>query len=275
MKSSRTATIARYAALIILACVFLLPFYVLVRNAFSSQAGIAAANWQLLPDQLNLDNLTELFTDPDVPVLRSLLNSTVVSVLQTGGTLLVSLMAGYGLSRITNKASGLVMVLTILTLMVPPTVTFVPTFVMVSSLGWISSFRGLIVPVMFSAFATFLFRQWFLGFPRELEEAAYIDGAGYWRTFWRVVVPNAGGIIGAVGTIVFMNAWNNFLWPLLIGQDPDYRTIQVTVSAYMTSQRPNLPELFTSGMVSIIPVLLVFLFLQRYLVQGVERAGIE
>lgn len=275
MKSSKPVTVARYVALILLAGVFLLPFYILVRNAFSSQAGIAAAHWHLLPDKLNLANLKELFTDSDVPVLRSLINSAVVSVLQTAGTLLVSLMAGYGLSRIANKATGPVMVLTILTLMVPPTVTFVPTFVMVSSLGWISSLRGLIIPVMFSAFATFLFRQWFTGFPKELEEAAYIDGAGYWRTFWRVVVPNAGGIIGAVGTIVFMNAWNNFLWPLLVGQDPNYRTIQVTVSAYMTSQRPDLPELFTSGMISIIPVLLVFLFLQRYLVQGVERAGIE
>lgn len=275
MKSSRPASVARYVVLIVLALLFLLPFYLLVRNAFSTQAGIASAHWHLLPDNLNLDNLRDLFTDPEVPVLRSLANSAVVSVLQTAGTLLISVMAGYGLARISNKASGLVMVLTILTLMVPPTVTFVPTFVMVSSLGWVSSLRGLIIPVLFSAFATFLFRQWFLGFPKELEEAAYIDGAGYWRTFWRVVVPNAGGIIAAVGTITFMNSWNNFLWPLLIGQDPSYRTIQVTVSAYMTSQRPNLPELFTGGMVSIIPVLLVFLFLQRYLVQGVERAGIE
>lgn len=275
MRSSKPAAVARYVALILLALLFLLPFYLLVRNAFSTQAGIAAAHWHLLPDNLSWDNLRDLFTDPEVPVLRSLANSAIVSVLQTAGTLLVSVMAGYGLARISNKASSLVMVLTILTLMVPPTVTFVPTFVMVSSLGWVSSLRGLIIPVLFSAFATFLFRQWFLGFPKELEEAAYIDGAGYWRTFWRVVVPNAGGIIGAVGTITFMNAWNNFLWPLLIGQDPGYRTIQVTVSAYMTSQRPNLPELFTGGMISIIPVLLVFLFLQRYLVQGVERAGIE
>ena len=90
--------------------------------------------------------------------------------------------------------------LTVLTLMVPAAVTFVPSFVMVSSLGWISTLRGLIIPVMFSAFATFLFRQFFLGFPRELEEAAAIDGAGYWRTFWSVVMPNALGICAAVGT---------------------------------------------------------------------------
>ncbi|MGI8457996.1 MAG: carbohydrate ABC transporter permease [Propionibacteriaceae bacterium] len=275
MRSTRRATVVRTVVLALLAALFLLPFYVVVRNAFSTQAGIAAAQWQWLPDDVGLDNLRTLFANGSVPIARSLANSAIIAVVQTLATVVISAMAGYGLARIENRLARLVLGMTLLTLMVPAAVTFIPSFVMVSSLGWISSFRGLIIPVLFSAFATYLFRQFFLGFPRELEEAAAIDGAGYWRTFWQVVMPNTLGVCAAVGTITFIGAWNAFLWPLLIGQDENHRTIQVTLSQYLTSQRVNLPELFTGAMVAILPVLLVFVFLQRYLVQGVERSGID
>ena len=275
MTRSRGRGVGVTVALIALAALFLLPFYLVLRNAFSSQIGLASAHWQWWPDNLGLANLKALFANHNVPIARSLANSAIISVVQTVATVVISAMAGYGLARIENRLARLVLGLTLLTLMVPAAVTFIPSFVMVSSLGWISSFRGLIIPVLFSAFATYLFRQFFLSFPHELEEAAAIDGAGYWRTFWRVVMPNTLGVCAAVGTITFIGAWNAFLWPLLIGQDEGYRTIQVTLSQYLTSQRINLPQLFTGAMVAILPVLLVFVFLQRYLVQGVERSGID
>lgn len=275
MKSPRSVVVVRYLALIILATLFLLPFYVLVRNAFSTQLGITAPQWHWIPDNIGPDNIRELFGNRNVPIARSLLNSAVIAVVQTFATVAISSMAGYGLSRIENRASKIILGLTVLTLMVPAAVTFIPSFVMVSTLGWISTLRGLIIPALFSAFATFLFRQYFLGFPRELEEAAYIDGAGYWRTFWRVVMPNTYGICAAVGTIIFIGSWNAFLWPLLIGQDRDFRTIQVALSQFMTSQGVDMPQLFVGAAVAILPVLLVFIFLQRYLVEGVERSGID
>jgi len=275
MRSSRPVAVLRYVLLILLAALFLLPFYVLVRNAFSTQTEMASAQWQWIPGNLNLDNLRALFANQSVGIARALLISVVVSVVQTVATVVISALAGYGLARIDNRLSRLVLGLTVLTLMVPAAVTFIPSFVMVSTLGWISTLRGLIIPVLFSAFATFLFRQFFLGFPRELEEAAFLDGAGYWRTFWRVVMPNTYGICAAVGTITFIGAWNAFLWPLLIGQDREFRTVQVALSSFLTSQRVNMPQLFVGATVAIIPVLLVFLFLQRYLVQGVERSGID
>ena len=275
MRSSAGAAALRYGLLVVLAALFLLPFYVLARNAFTTQTSIAAAHWQWIPDNLNLDNFRELFADDSVRMARSMLNSAAVSLVQTAATVVISALAGYGLARIDNRASRAILTLTLITLMVPAAVTFIPSFVMVSTLGWISTLRGLIIPGLFSAFATFLFRQFFLGFPRELEEAAHIDGAGYWRTFWRVVMPNTYGICAAVGTIVFIGSWNAFLWPLLIGQDRDYRTVQVALSSFLTSQRVNLPQLFAGSLVAILPVLLVFLFLQRYLVEGVERSGID
>ncbi|MBA3529532.1 MAG: carbohydrate ABC transporter permease, partial [Propionibacteriaceae bacterium] len=265
MRSSRPIVAFRYALLIVLAGLFLLPFYVLVRNAFSTTTEMAAAQWQWIPEDLKIDNLRALFANDSVRMARSLLNSAVVSVVQTVATVIISALAGYGLARIDNRLSKLILGMTVLTLMVPAAVTFIPSFVMVSTLGWISTLRGLIIPVLFSAFATFLFRQYFLSFPVELEEAAHIDGAGYWRTFWRVVMPNTYGICAAVGTIVFIGSWNAFLWPLLIGQDRDFRTVQVALSQFMTSQRVDMPQLFIGATVAIVPVLLIFIFLQRYL----------
>ena len=265
----------RYTALVVLAALFLLPFYVLLRNAFATPAEIAAARWVWWPGQVDLAGLRKLFANESIQMARSMANSAAVALTQTLLTVVVSAMAGYGLARVDHRLNRVVLGLTVLTLMVPAAVTFVPSFVMVSSLGWISTLRGLIVPGLFSAFATFLFRQHFLGFPAELEDAAAVDGAGPWRTFWRVVVPNSYGMGAAVGTITFIGSWNAFLWPLLIGQDRSFRTVQVALSQFMSSQRVDLPQLFTGAAVAILPVLLVFLFLQRYLVQGVERSGID
>jgi len=274
-RERRGVAAARYVVLVVLALLFLLPFYVLLRNAFATSQELAAARWVWVPADPTLDNLRRLFANDNVQLARSLLNSFVVATVQTVATLVISAMAAYGLARIPSRWSRPVLVLTVLTLMVPAAVTFVPSFVMVSSLGWISSYRGLIIPVLFSAFATFLFRQHFAAFPKELEEAAALDGAGLWRTFWRVVMPNAYGIAAAVGTITFIGSWNAFLWPLLIGQDRMYRTVQVSLSQFLTSQRVDIPQLFIGAAVAIVPVLLIFIFLQRYLVQGVESSGID
>ncbi len=275
MRSRPRAAVARYVVLGLLAALFLVPFYVLLRNAFATPRELASASWVWFPADPTLDNLRRLFANESVAMAKSLVNSGVVAVVQTVATVIISAMAGYGLARIPTRASRLVLGMTVLTLMVPTAVTFVPSFVMVSSLGWISTLRGLIVPGLFSAFATFLLRQFFLGFPAELEDAAAVDGAGYWSTFWRVVMPNAYGICAAVGTIVFIGSWNAFLWPLLIGQDADFRTVQVALSQFMTSQRVDTPALFIGAAVSILPVLGVFIFLQRYLVQGVEQSGLD
>mgnify|MGYP003589470140 CR=1 FL=1 len=264
----------RYAVLGILTVLFLLPFYVLVRNAFASNKLITAPRWQWLPDQWNFDNFAALFADDNVGMLPALLHSAIMSISQTTLTVLISLMAGYALARWTHRLSKVLLGVTLFTLMVPAAVTFVPMFVITSQLGWIDSYRGLVVPGMFSAFATYMFRQNFLGFPADLEEAAMIDGANPWTTFWRVVAPNSLGIVGAVGTITFIGSWNAFLWPLLVGREHT-RTAQVTLSQFMTSQGVNYPVLFAGALLTILPVVVVFLFLQRFLVEGVETSGMK
>ncbi|MEP6631160.1 MAG: carbohydrate ABC transporter permease, partial [Lapillicoccus sp.] len=170
---------ARYVVLAAGAVLFLVPFYLLVRNGLSTEADITSPDWHLFPSRLQWGNVAELFGDASVPMARSLLNSAVIAVTQTVLVLVVSGMAGYGLARIPYRFSNVVLYSVVATLLIPAAVTFVPSFVLVSTLGWISTLRGLIVPGLFQAFATFLFRQYFLGFPREIEDAARIDGLGY------------------------------------------------------------------------------------------------
>lgn len=271
----RAGRALRAVVLVVLALLFLVPFYLLVRNGLASEADITSPGWTFFPSTVHWSNVREVFGDPAVPMARSLLNSALIAVATTVGTVVLASLAGYGLARIPYRFANQVFYAVIGTLMVPAAVTFVPSFVLVSSLGWVSSLRGLIVPTLFSGFACFVFRQFFTGFPRELEDAARVDGLGYWRTYWRIVVPNARPVFAAVATIVFIGAWNSFLWPLVIGQDREAWTVQVALSTFTTAQVVRLHELFVAAAVSIVPLVLVFLLLQRYIVAGVERSGID
>lgn len=252
--AGRAGAVARWAALVVAAALFLLPFAVLLRDG-----------WSALP---------EVFSDADVPFARSLLNSTAVAVLQTAGQLLVCSLAGYGLARVPYRHAPAVLYAIVATLMVPTAVTFVPGFVVVSSLGWLSDLRGLVVPGLFSALNVFLFRQYFLDFPAELEEAGRLDGLSRWGVFRRVVVPNSTGFFAAVAVIDFIGSWNQFLWPLVIAQDSDAWTVQVALSSLLTAQNPRITLLFAAAAVSILPIVLVFVLLQRYLVRGVAETGL-
>ncbi|XGP76821.1 carbohydrate ABC transporter permease [Actinokineospora auranticolor] len=238
--------------------VFLLPFAVLLRDGIG-------ADWSTVAD---------LFSDKELMFTRSLVNSTVVAVLQTAGQVVLCSLAGYGLARVRYRHAPVVLYAVMATLMVPTAVTFVPSFVVVSSLGWLSDFRGLVVPGLFSALNVFLFRQFFLDFPVALEEAGRLDGLSRWGVYWRVVVPNATGFVAAIAVIDFIGSWNQFLWPLLIAQDSDTWTIQVALSSLLTAQNPRVTLLFAAAAVSILPIVLVFAVAQRYLVRGVTETGL-
>ncbi|KUM76091.1 carbohydrate ABC transporter permease [Streptomyces curacoi] len=264
-----------YLATGIAALLFLVPFYLLIRNSLSTDSEITGENWKFFPTDIQWGNITEPFDDTTVDFAQSMWNSLVVGVLHTVGILLICSLAGYGLARIPYRHANKVFYAVLFTLMVPAAVTFVPSFVLVSSLGWVDSYRGLIIPGLFSGFTCFLFRQYFLGFPKELEEAARVDGLGYWGAYWRVVVPNSLNFFAAIATITFINGWNAFLWPLVIGQDPSAWTVQVALSSYMTNQTVNYHLIFMATAISILPLLFVFLFLQRWLVQGIAQTGIK
>lgn len=264
-----------YLSIGIGAVLFLIPFYLILRDALMDPGQLYAFHWIWFPWPLHFDNFSKLFNDPDVPMLTGMLNSLFIAVCSVVGQLFFASLAGYALARIPNRFSNVVFWSILVTMMIPGAVTFVPGFVLVSYLGWVSTLQGLIVPTLFSGFATFWFRQHFLNFPRELEDAGRMDGLGFWGVYWRIALPNAKAILMSQATIIFIWNWNSFLWPLVIGQDQSSWTVQIVLSSFVTDQSINLPEVFAGVVVSVIPLLLVFLFFQRYIVEGVARSGIK
>jgi multiple sugar transport system permease protein len=184
-------------------------------------------------------------------------------------------MAGYGLARIPYRWRNPVFYFLIVTIMVPGAVTFIPKYVIVASLGWISTLQGLIIPNAFNVFATFVFRQFYLNFPKELEDAGRVDGLNYWGVYWRIVLPNSQSVFAALGALTFIGSWNAFVWPLIIGQDKSSWTVQIVLSTFLTAQTINLPALFMGAAVAILPLLVLFFIFQRYIARGVTFTGIK
>ncbi|MFJ5227375.1 carbohydrate ABC transporter permease [Streptomyces sp. NPDC088400] len=264
-----------YVVLCLLAVVFLIPFYVLLRNAFMTTPEVTAPDWHWLPSSFSLDNFTSLFDNPERPFGRSLVNSLLIAVVSAPVSTLLASMAGYALARIHVPGRAVVLSLIVGTLMIPQAVTFLPTFVVVGSMGGVNTMWGLIAPGLFNAFAVILFRSFYLSFPAEIEEAGRLDGLSYLGVYRRVILPNSVTMIASLGALSFIEAWNSFLWPLMIGQDPASWTVQIALSSFLTSQTVNLPELFAGTAVAILPLVIMFLVAQRHIVQGIAMSGLK
>jgi len=271
--NTRFSTALRYALLLVAAGLFLIPFYLLVRNAFMTDAQITGPHWLWLSASPHGETFTKLFHEPSAPILSGLWNSTVIAAITLVLQMLISSMAGYALARIPSRSRNAVFAVIVATLMIPGAVTFVPTFAVMAYLGGVNTRWGIIAPGLFSAFSIFLFRQFYLRFPTEIEEAGRLDGLGYFGIYRHLLLPNSTGILAALGALTFIGSWNSFLWPLMIGQDPSAWTVQVVLSTFLTAQTINLSELFAAAIVAVLPLVALFLVLQRYIVEGTAFSG--
>ncbi|MFF1398975.1 carbohydrate ABC transporter permease [Streptomyces sp. NPDC058287] len=274
-RGSVLGSAATYLVLCLLAVIFLIPFYVLLRNAFMTTPEVTATDWHWLPSALNWDNFTSLFDNPERPFGRSIVNSLVIAVITAPVSTLLASMAGYALARIAVPGRAAVLAVIVGTLMIPQAVTFLPTFVVVGSMGGVNTMWGLIAPGLFNAFAVVLFRSFYLSFPAEIEEAGRLDGLSYLGVYGRIILPNSATMIASLGALSFIDAWNSFLWPLMIGQDPSSWTVQIALSSFLTSQTVNLPQLFAGTAVAILPLVIMFLVAQRHIVQGIAMSGLK
>lgn len=271
----KISLVVRYLILIVLAVVFLFPFYLIIRNSLMTQTEITGFDWVWWPETAQWSNFTNLFEETSINMASGLRVSAIIAIVNLVFQTLFASMAGYALARVPFKGRGIFFSIILLTLMIPGAVTFVPTYVVVAELGGINTLWGIVVPGLFSAFATFLFRQFYLSFPTEIEEAGRLDGNGYFGVYFKLLLPNSLGIMAALGVLSFIGSWNAFLWPVIVGQSPDTRTVQVVLSTFLTAQTINLPALFAGAAVGAAPLVIVFLLLQRYIVQGVTMSGIK
>ena len=207
----------RYLVLIPLAILFLFPFYIIIRNALITQPEITGQVWQWWPDSPQWSNFNLLFDS--APMATGLRNSAIIALVNLVFQTLFASMAGYALARIPARGRGVAFFIILSTLMVPSAVTFVPTYVVVSSLGGINTLWGIVVPGLFNAFATFLFRQFYLDF-RSRSKKRWSRWTGVLWYLLVVILPNSMGIMIALGVLSLVYSWNAFLWPLVVGRSP-------------------------------------------------------
>jgi multiple sugar transport system permease protein len=273
--TSPVTAVLTYTGLGVLSALFLVPFYLMLRNSLMTEDQVTSTTWSWLPSPFTLDNYRGLFDDPSLPFAHALENSAIIALITAPVSTLFGSMAGYALARIRVPFRGVVTAFIVGTLMIPASATFVPTFLVVDALGGVNTRWGVIAPGLFNAFAVVLFRSYYLRFPQELEEAGRIDGLGHLGVYARIALPNSLAMIASLGALSFIESWNAFLWPLVIGQDPSAWTAQIALSTFLTSQSINLPALFAGAVVTIVPLALMFLVAQRFIVQGITATGLK
>lgn len=273
LRVSRTPVRGLVAGL--LTVVFLTPFYLMLRNALMDTRGLTSPQWTWWPSTMHWENFTALFADPALHMGRALGNSLLIAAITAPVSTLLASAAGYALARIPIPGRGVLLALVVATLMIPGSVTFVPTFVVVGSMGGVNTLWGIIAPGLFNPFAVLLFRNFYLQFPSEIEEAGRLDGLGWFGLYRRIALPSSGAMLASLGALAFIDSWNAFLWPLVIGQDPSAWTAQIALSTFLTSQTINLPGLFAGAVVTITPLVVMFLVAQRYIVEGIATSGLK
>lgn len=228
------------------------------------------------PTAFHWQNYQAVITSPDIEFLRFFWNSLKIALLVTGAQLLTCSMAGFAFGRLRFRGRDFLFGLFLASLMVPGTVTLIPSFILIRELNLMDSHWALILPGITSAFGVFLLRQHFMSLPQELLDAAKMDGAGYFRIYWQILLPLTGPALSALGIFTFLGAWNNFVGPLLFLRSWENYTFPIaiaTLRGYMGSG--NQSEVLAGIMISIFPILVVFLIAQRWIVQGAAITGMK
>jgi multiple sugar transport system permease protein len=263
-----------HLVLVIGLLVMIVPFVWMLLGSFKPTPELRQVPPTWLPESPTLGNYRDLFERLNFP--RYFFNSAFVAAAVTAGNLLFCSMLGYALAKLSFPGKGLLFLLVLGTLMVPGIVTFMPLFVIEANLGIINTHAGLILPFLAGAFGAFLMRQFIMGLPDELLDAARVDGAGEYYIFFRIILPLLGPALATLGILTFLGSWNAFIWPLVAATTEDMYTLPVAIALFAIGQQEtNFGLLMAGAVVVILPVLIIFVLLQRYFTQGIAMTGIK
>ncbi len=262
-----------YAVLTFIGLLFVYPFIFMVTTSLKDSPEVFQNIMSLFGARLRFDNyLTVLGT---VNMGRYLINTTIVTLGVVAGQIVTSLLGGYAFARIRFPGRNLIFTLYLGTIMIPFTVIMIPMYKLMLLFGWVDKLQSLIIPWLFTASGTFLFRQFFLNIPKELEEAAYLDGASRFTILWRVFVPLSGPAIATQFTISFLYAWNSFIWPLVDIQSKANYVVTLGLADIQGGYHASPPIVLAGATLAILPTVIVFLLAQRYFVEGIATTGIK
>lgn len=268
----RAQLMLAYTALGLGSLVMIFPFLWMVSTSFKSDPEVFVYPPIWIPDQILWENYLDVLKL--LPFGRYLVNTTVVAVTVTLLELVTSSFAAFAFARLRFPGRDKLFLLYLGTLMIPGQVTIIPNFLLMGWLGWVDTYMALIIPAAFSAFGTFLLRQFFLSIPPELEQAARMDGCSYFGIYRHIILPLSGPALATLAVFAFMTQWNAFLWPLIVTNRETMRTLTVGLRYFGDEQATQFNYLMAGAVMSLIPILIVFFALQRYFVRGIAMTGL-
>ena len=274
LKPGPLLLIAQYALLILFGLFFVLPLLWMVATAFKPQQEWLTPNW--IPNDPTLRNFSSVFEDQSLPVARWFFNSLIIATVFTLLILVIDSLAAYAYARMEFRGRKLIFALLLATLVMPGIMFLIPNYISVAGLGWLGTYQGVIAPGLAGVFGVFFLRQFFLSLPRELEEAAYVDGATVWQTFFKVVLPLSGGALATLGVITFLASWNDFLWPLLMtATNRQMQTLPVGLATLQGQYTFDYGKLMAGALILSVPVLLLYVLAQRFIIRSISTTGLK
>ncbi|MEU3274463.1 carbohydrate ABC transporter permease [Saccharomonospora sp. NPDC006951] len=263
--------VAIHVVAVLCAFITAFPLYAMVILSFKRQGSIEFPA-SLVPWELSADAFREIFTSPEI--WRWMANTAIYAIVSVVLILLLSAMAGYAFAKKRFRGREVMFWSLVSMLMVPYHITLIPLFILIARAGGVDTYWGLILPGLANVQAIFLMRQFIKGIPDELLEAARVDGCNDWRIFWRIVLPLCKPILATLGIFVFLWHWNDFLWPLLVGQSPDMHTLTTGIASLQAEEVP-LPQVFAGAVMAFVPIFIAYLVGQRYVTDNAVAAGIK
>lgn len=271
--------IVRLAVMIVMAGVALFPIYWMVMSSFRTHEEIfkyTTLSLELfIPVDWTLQNYKDIFLDPSKPFGRFMLNTLFVATIVTALGLLVNALAAFAFAKMRFPFKKLLLTVFMSSLVIPYEVIMIPQYLLMRDFGWINSYMALIVPQVVWVFGIFMLVQFFSDVPRDILDAARMDGAGWLRIFGKIVLPTAVPAIITLGIMTFLNQWDSFLWPLVVINEEKKQVIQVAISSYQSLRNISWGKILAATSISSVPILIAFLFLQRYYVQGITMSGVK
>jgi multiple sugar transport system permease protein len=265
----------QYGVLGVLTLLFVSPLIYMISTAFKSTSDAASPDPQWIPENPTFNAFRTILDAEGTPVFRWLINSFLAAGLQSLLIVATAAMAAYALARLEFPGKRVMFSVIIATLFVPPVILLIPNYLITSRLGWLDTLAAVVVPGAAGAFGVFFLRQFFLGLPEELEEAAALDGAGRWRTFLTVVLPLSRPALVTLGMLSFLTNWNDFLWPVYVLFSPESQTLPAGLATLQNANAVRYDLLMAGAVIASVPVLILYAFAQRYVVEGVSRAGLK
>lgn len=272
----RLLPLGRHALLTLVAVIFMAPMYWMVTSGFKTNDEMFALPIVWWPHVLRWSNFGDVFNYPGFPFLRFLANSVFYAGSVTLGTVLSCAVVAYGFARLRFPGRDLLFGITVATMMIPSIVIFIPTYVLFKYVGLLGSYAPLVIPSFFgNPFFIFMLRQFFLGLPSELSEAAKVDGAGEWLIFWRIMLPLVRSALIVVAVFSFVWTWQEFFQPLVYLSDPNSFPLSLGLFAFHAQRTTDWSHMMAAATLTTLPLVVLFFFTQRYFLQGITLTGIK